>query len=314
VIAALACGGAAGAGLLLTARGLTPTRPSLARALDTLRRPPTPPAGTAANRARDAARAGSRDGSRDGGRAARLSQPLADRLTARLPGVVRPATRGDLTVLGRTPARHVAEKITLTLVGLLLLPALTAVLAAAGLTLPLALPVWGALACAAAGWLVPDLGVHHDAAARRRELRHALGAFLDLVVISLAGGGGVETALTDAASVGGGWAFDHLRRALATARLAGTTPWAALAALGTDLGVTDLVELAATVGLAGAEGAKVRSSLAAKAASLRAHELSDADATAQATTERMSLPVVLLFAGFLLFIGYPAIVRVLTGL
>ena len=34
---------------------------------------------------------------------------------------------------------------------------------------------------------------------------------------------------------------------------------------------------------------------------------------AQAATERMSLPVVLLFAGFLIFIGYPAIARVLTG-
>jgi hypothetical protein len=31
-------------------------------------------------------------------------------------------------------------------------------------------------------------------------------------------------------------------------------------------------------------------------------------------TERMSLPVVLLFAGFLLFLGFPAVERVLTGL
>ena len=45
------------------------------------------------------------------------------------------------------------------------------------------------------------------ASERRRNFRHALGSFLDLVVISLAGGGGVESALTDASEIGRGWAF-----------------------------------------------------------------------------------------------------------
>jgi tight adherence protein C len=72
--------------------------------------------------------------------------------------------------------------------------------------------------------------------------------------------------------------------------------------------------LAASVSLAGTEGAKVRASLAAKAASLRTHELAEAETADQAATERMSLPVVLLFAGFLVFLGYPAVEKVLTGL
>ena len=54
--------------------------------------------------------------------------------------------------------------------------------------------------------------------------------------------------------------------------------------------------LAASVSLAGTEGAKVRQSLAAKAAALRTHQLTDAEGSAQAATERMSLPVVLLMA------------------
>src|SRR5581483_1383228 len=116
------------------------------------------------------------------------------------------------------------------------------------------------------------------------------------------------------ALVGQGWAFDHLRSALDAARLARRPPWDVLGRLGAELGVTDLVELAASVSLAGTEGAKVRASLAAKAASLRSHELADAETTAQAATERMSLPVVVLFAGFLAFIGYPAIDHGLTGL
>ena len=162
--------------------------------------------------------------------------------------------------------------------------------------------------------MLRDLGAHADARRRRRDFRLALSSFLDLVVVSLAGGGGVETALVDAAGVGPGWAFAYLRQALDRARLAREAPWAALGRAGTELGITELSELAASVALAGTEGAKVRASLAAKASSLRAHLLAEAEESDQAATERMSLPVVLLFAGFLAFIGFPAVERVLTGL
>ena len=176
--------------------------------------------------------------------------------------------RRDLAVLGRSSERHLAEKVTLAIVGLLLVPACAGLLALAGTTLPLALPLWGSLVCGLAGFVLPDLGIHSEAEARRRDFRHALGSFLDLVVIALAGGGGVETALGDAASIGEGWAFDELRHSLDAARLARDTPWSALERLGNELGVAELGELAASVGLAGAEGAKVRASLGAKAASL----------------------------------------------
>jgi hypothetical protein len=123
----------------------------------------------------------------------------------------------------------------------------------------------------------------------------------------------VETALTDAAGVGRGWVFDDLRQALDHSRLSRETPWSALGRLGNELGIVELSELAASVALAGTEGAKVRSSLGAKAMSLRVHELTDAESSEQAATEKMSLPVVLLFAGFLCFIAFPAVERVLTG-
>ena len=166
----------------------------------------------------------------------------------------------------------------------------------------------------AAGFVVPDLGIRSDAARRRRDFRHALSSFLDLVVVALAGGGGVETALADAAGVGSGWAFDHLRRALDQARLARQAPWETLGRLGVDLGIAELSELAASVALAGTEGAKVRASLTAKAVSLRTHALAEAETADQAASERMSLPVVCLFAGFLFFLGYPAVEKVLTSL
>jgi Flp pilus assembly protein TadB len=216
-------------------------------------------------------------------------------------------------VLGRGPERHLAEKVTLALVGLLFAPAVAALLLLGGAHLPLVVPLWASLIFMVAGFVLPDVGIRADASRRRRDFRHAFSSFLDLVVVALAGGGGVETALGDAASVGSGWAFAYLRRALDQARLARQAPWAALGRLGTELGVGELSELAASVALAGTEGAKVRASLAAKATSLRTHELAEAETADQAATERMSLPVVLLFAGFLVFLGYPAVEKVLTG-
>lgn len=300
MILALVCGAGVGAGLFLIVRGLYPPRPSLAHALAQLRRLPEPsPVLTA---------------ERDAGFSARLGRPVADALTRSGADWLIPASvRRDLAVLGRSPDRHLAEKVTLALVGLLLVPALAALLLLGGAHLPLVVPLWASLIFMVAGFVLPDLGIRADASRRRRDFRHALSSFLDLVVVALAGGGGVETALADAAGVGSGWAFAYLRRALDQARLARQTPWAALGQLGQELGVSELSELAASVALAGTEGAKVRASLAAKATSLRTHELAEAETADQAATERMSLPVVLLFAGFLVFLGYPAVEKVLTG-
>lgn len=301
MILALACGAGVGAGIWMIARGWAPARPSLADTLAQLRTPPP---------AIDIVQP-----TEVGGFTARLGRPLAQALL-RMGGeaLVWPRVRRDLAVLDRGVERHLAEKATLALIGLLLPAACAGLLALAGLQLPVAVPLWGAFVIGAAFFVMPDFGIHSDAEARRGDFRHALGSFLDLVVISLAGGGGVETALADGAGIGDGWAFDQIRQTLRAARLARETPWSALERLGARLGIVELGELAASVGLAGAEGAKVRASLAAKAASLRSHQLAEAESVAQATTERMSLPVVLLFAGFLCFIGYPAIERVLSGL
>jgi hypothetical protein len=299
------CGGGIGFGLLLIVRGLVLVRVPLAVALDRLH-------GTARSGAPRATilrpAVGPAD---DEGFTSVIGRPLARRLQGLplLPG----RTRADLVVIGRTPERHLAEKVTLCLFGFLLVPAAVAVLALGGVAVPWEVPVWMAVVLGTGGFVLPDLGVHAEASKRRADFRHALGSFLDLVVIALAGGAGVEGALAEAAGVGQGWAFGQLRQALEEARLTRVAPWGPLGRLGEDLGVEDLCELAASVGLAGSEGAKVRATLSAKAGSIRAHSLADAQAAAEAMSERMSLPVVVLFAGFLLFVGYPALAHVVTG-
>ena len=285
-----------GLGLLAIAVGLSPRKVTLADALAAVTREPRPPLVRLD----------------PGGWAARVGRPAAGLLAAL--GLPTQAMRRDLAILGRPPERQLAEQATAALAGLLAIPAASGLLAAAGLTVPWQLPAAGAIVLGAAGFAVPALEVRREAATRRAETRHALAAFLDLVVIALAGGAGVEAALTYAASAGTGWASAQIRGALQAAQLTRRPPWEALGQLGTELAVGELGELAASITLAGTEGAKVKATLAAKAAAMRARQLADTEAAAQAATERMSLPLVLLFAGFLLLIGYPAVVHVLNGL
>ncbi len=286
-----------GAGLLLVLNGLRPSPPSLQRALAELHR-------------RSPVRLGSVEADPPG-LATRLlgssweSSPLGQRILGRL--------AADLRITGITPAQHLASSVGVALTGLLWAPC-TAAIMALDVPLGIAFPLWGSLAFAPVGFVYPSIALRSRAAERRRTFRHAFSAFLDIVSISLAGGRGVDSALHDGASAGRGWAFSELRRALLEARLAGETPWAGLDRLGSELAVSELSELAASAELAGSEGARVRSSIAAKARAIRQRSLTESEAAAQSASERMSLPIVLLMVGFIVFLVYPAIDRVLTGI
>ncbi|WP_027946970.1 type II secretion system F family protein [Amycolatopsis taiwanensis] len=297
MITALILGAGCGVGLWALAVWLFPPRPALGAVLkrSTTATAPTPILVT-----------------EDTSWATKLGRPFIAPLRALgLPGAR--LTR-ELAVIGRPVATHLAEKATLSIAGLLVPVLAHLLLALAGLSLGVEFPIIAGLVLAAAGFVLPDLQARSEAAKLRTGFRHALSAYLDLVWITLAGGAGVDSALNDSVAIGRGWTFVQIRRALDTARLTRTTPWTTLRQLGEELGITELSELAASVSLAGTEGAKVRTSLAAKAATLRTHLLTDAEGEAQAATERMSLPVMALFLGFLAFIAYPALTEVLNGL
>jgi tight adherence protein C len=302
MIAALVCGGIVGLGVLFIVRGLFPPRPRLVDALAELRTlPPAHPLVVMDDLAV--------------GFTARFGSPIARALRRMGMGDGTFASvRHNLAILERSPERHLAEKVTVGIFGFFFVPVVAGLLALDGAHLPLVLPIWGAICLGVVGFFIPDLGVHTEASSRRAEFRHGLSAYLDLVVISLAAGGGIETALGDASDVGDGFAFVRLRRVLDDARLAHLAAGEAFGRLGSELGIDELVELSASLALAGAEGARVRSSLQAKAISMRAHELAEAETSDQAATERMSLPLVLLLAGFMVLIGFPALVRVSHGL
>lgn len=159
-----------------------------------------------------------------------------------------------------------------------------------------------------AGFTRPSQVVRREAASRRRDMEAALAGYLDLVNVLLAGGAGIETALVAAADAGDGWCFESFRGALAQARRSRTTFWTLLAELGTDTGVRALTEVAQSVQLAGEHGSRIRASLMAKAAALRARQLATVEHSAQHSTEQMGIPMVMLFVGFILLVGYPAFV------
>ncbi|MGA2836819.1 MAG: type II secretion system F family protein [Acidimicrobiales bacterium] len=187
------------------------------------------------------------------------------------------------------------------------------VLQAAGLPVPLGTAVLVAIAAAPTGVFVSVASLLQKASDRRRHFRVVVGSFVDLVVLGLAGGVGIDGALFAASQVSSDWAAQRLGRALLTARDSGIAPWSALAAVGAELGVTELVELSTTVQLAGTEGARIRQSLVARGASLRRHEQAEAESAANAMTERLFFPGALLLIGFLVFIGFPAVHRILGG-
>jgi len=157
---------------------------------------------------------------------------------------------------------------------------------------------------------LPDLLLRDEAEKRRRAFRHTLSSYLDLVNVLLAGGAGIETALHAAADAGDGWGYQTIRGELRRARLTGQSPWDTFAQLNARFGINELAELAASVSLAGSHGARIRASLAAKADTLRGHQVAETEAAAEAATERMTVPVAVLLFGFLVFIAYPAVVQI----
>lgn len=295
VLAATAAGAGIGLGLFLAVRAIWPPPVPLGRALADLSRPryPTPDTGST-----------KRPVERIGSAAVRLLETT---------GLVDTAVlRHRLRILGKSVEVHAYEKLIAGIAGFLLPVVFAATVVVAGVSISPAVIAVAAVGLFAAGFVYPDLGLAERVERRRRDFRHSLSAYLDLVTIILAGGGGLETALHTAADLGDGPAFDHIRKALRSARLTNRTPWDAFDELGADLGVDELRELAASAHLAGDQGARIRDSLAAKADTMRANQTAALEAQAETATEKMLLPVVTLVVGMILFIGFGVVQAIST--
>lgn len=163
-------------------------------------------------------------------------------------------------------------------------------------------------------WHVPVKQVANASRVRRSDMDLAVAVYLDLVNVLLAGGAGVETAMLAAAGAGDGFSFEQIRLALVRAQSSRGSYWDSLRELGERTGVESLEDVAHSVQLAGEHGARIRQSLAAKATALRGRNLARIEHEAEQRTEQMGLPIVLLFLGFILLVGYPAFVGTMGAL
>lgn len=301
LVYALLSGAVVGLGLLMLVLALRPARPSIAVGIARLD----------ADRQRPARSVSEAILTNEGlpGWRVRLGSRMVAALEAR--GIRVQSLRSDLAVLGRSLEGFLASTVLFAVGGLLFGPVLATLAGLAGVSLGFSVSVGMALLFALLGALLPLAAVRREAAARRKDFRHAVGAFLDLVSMNLAGGRGVPEALTAAASVGGGWPFARLRDTLAFARLQGLTPWAALGRLGDEVGLNELRDLAAALTLVADDGAKIRDSLAARAATLRRRELAEMEGRAGERSQSMLVAQMLIVLGYLLFLGYPAVSRIL---
>jgi len=295
VILAMLIGAVGGAGLLLLALAVSPPRIDLAAAVGRL----------------DARRVAAPIPIAE---SPTWAQRLVGRATTSMTGrgLVRTGTRENLALEGRTLEEHFVSKFAVALVGLLIPVGLVVVLAAAGLRVGTTVPVIVGLAMATGFFFVPDVALAQAADVRRKELRRALACYLDLVSMGLAGGRGVPEALSDAARIGRGRGFDLLSGALAHARYAGTSTWEAFADLGYRTGVTELRDLGSALALVADDGAKIRDSLSARAATSRSRQLAEAEGDAEHASESIKNAHLLLGFAFLVFLAYPAIAAVMA--
>jgi Flp pilus assembly protein TadB len=220
------------------------------------------------------------------------------------------SVRADLAIMDRGWEAFLVTKIGLAAVGFLLAPLCYVAAWYAGYHVSVLVPVWLALTLALVFFMLPDMEVRRDAKLRRADFRRVVAAFLDLVSMNLAGGRGLPEAIMSAAEISDSWAVLRIRNALTAARLSGQTQWAALSALGTTLGVDELIDLGHALALTADDGAKIRQSLAARAETMRRRELAEIESKAGQQSQSMLVAQLLLCTGFLIYLIFPAIIQI----
>lgn len=212
-----------------------------------------------------------------------------------------------LRLCHKTSAQHAWAKVS----SALLWGFMPAIIILAARVVGFGLPLWwgaaGLLIGLPAGYLLADRQLLDQAEKHRRTFASAFVAYLDLVKVLLAGGSHTDGALYQAAQVGRGRTFGDIRGALDWSRVHGRPLSDGLARLGEELGMAEITEVAATISLAETEGSSPSEALARKAAASADRALTEAQASANALTEKMSMPTVIIAFAFVVFIAYPAL-------
>jgi len=277
------------AGAWMAATGWSQPRPRLDRAMAHLRRPATiiaAPTGTSSSTATTI-----------GSFVERHSSTTRTRTWAR-----------PLRLVGRSVEEHLGYLVFAALTGLVVPALVLGALQGAGVV---SIDLWIPTAVALLGAVITPALVHSTTMAASAEvavdLRHQLGAYLDMVTMLLAGNTGYEGALGQAARAGDGLLFRELRRRMREAATTGESLVRALERVADDYGVVELEQVAATATLSAAEGAPVARSLTAKCSTLRSTLAAEQEADARVRNDKVTPPLVAMALLFMALIIYPAL-------
>ena len=214
----------------------------------------------------------------------------------------------DLRLVDRSAEQHVLRLAYAATAGLLVPPIVLSFLQVVGVvSLGLYVPTLLGLICAGVGPMAVHSALVEEARAVRTDLRYQVSAYLDVVTMLLAGNTGYEGALEQASHSGDGRLFVELRRRMRESGARGSSLTDALKVTGSQLGVDELVQVAATAALSAAEGAPVAKTLSAKCATLRNALATEQESEARLRTSRLTTPIVGMALIFMGLVIYPAL-------
>ena len=236
----------------------------------------------------------------------RLGYWLQRRIGARLN-----VPHAELEMLRIPPHRYFAQRAVFALVGLALPSVMAALLYVVGVRLPIGIPVVGSLVLAVGLSFIPAYNVRDNAKKARAEFTYVLGSYMDLVAMERRAGTSPRQALEDAAEVADSWVFQRVAEELTHSRLSGVPPWERLGQLGERYMVTELVELAHIMRIAGTESAGVYETLKQRSKGMRKAHLARELQAANETSTKRSAPVAVLGLVFLGLLAAPPMLAML---
>lgn len=148
---------------------------------------------------------------------------------------------------------------------------------------------------------------------RYTDFRSGVGAYIALVSVCLTTRRSATEAVTYAADVGSGRAFELIGAAVHAAPMMGLQAWEALDAVGATYGARELEDLATSIGNVATIGVGVESTVVAVAARMRQVGLDDMQRQADRQTASMFGPTMLFVLGTVAFLAYPLAQRVLDA-
>lgn len=178
-------------------------------------------------------------------------------------------------------------------------------------------PVWLVLAgplvvAALAGWYQVST-VLAVCERRHREFRAGVATYVQLVSVCMTTRRSMSEAVTYAADVGVGPAFETIAAAVHAAPQMGIRVWEAIDAVGAEYGCRELQDLASSVGHVSRIGVGVEATVTAVATRMRQVALDDMQRTADRQTSTMFGPTMVFVLGVVAFLAYPLAVRVVDA-